>query len=82
MTITVFWDVALCFQYIFPIALKDCSDFIFVVSPIVPLFGLLDPDEERTTIIQNAGNQYSFIQQIIAKDLNILFLNAVLPSEF
>jgi len=51
-------------------------------SPIVPLFGLLDPDDEGTTILQNAGNQYSLLQHIITEDLNILFLNAVFSSEF
>lgn len=52
-------------------------------SPIVvSLSGLLDSDDEGTTIRQNAGNRYSLIQHIIAEDLNIFFLNAVFSSEF
>jgi hypothetical protein len=58
------------------------TSFSWSYSPAVPLFGLFDPEDEGTTILQNAGDQYSLIQHIIAEDLNILFLNAMFSSEF
>ena len=51
-------------------------------SPIVPLFGLFDPEDEGTTILQNVVNQYSLIQHIIPEDFNILFQNAMFSLEY
>jgi hypothetical protein len=51
-------------------------------SRIVPLFGLLDPEDEGTTILQNVGNQYPLICHIISEDMNILFLNVMLCTRW